>query len=150
MDGTYNTVASGGPWSYNVPKAADEKNQASEGIKADKLRQDFQDACESRASALRESVTMGSSYPLAPGSIKGAYQESVYTTAELRQASATAELRSALEKQVGGARRVETSSDLDILRRIAERGLRLALSEGPKFVDVFQHMLDEIERCKQN
>lgn len=58
---------------------------------ANKLRKDFQEACESRASALRESVTVKSSYP--PQT----------TDQHLQQASATAELRSALEKQVGGA-----------------------------------------------
>lgn len=34
----------------------------------------------------------------------------------------------------------------EILRRIAERGLRKALEEDPSFVDLFQHLLDEIER----
>jgi hypothetical protein len=37
-------------------------------------------------------------------------------------------------------------SDLDILRRIAERGLKLAQDENPKFIDIFQHLLDEIKR----
>lgn len=40
----------------------------------------------------------------------------------------------------------EPSSDLDVLRRIAERGHRLAHEQGPQFVDLFQHMLDEIQR----
>lgn len=38
---------------------------------------------------------------------------------------------------------------LDIVRRTAERGKTLALSrgvEGSRFVDVFQHMLDELKR----
>lgn len=40
------------------------------------------------------------------------------------------------------------SSDLDILRRIADRGLNLALKIDPRFVDLFQHLKDEIERIK--
>jgi hypothetical protein len=38
-------------------------------------------------------------------------------------------------------------SDADIIRRIAKRGLALAQQEGPQFIDLFQHLLDEIERC---
>ncbi len=38
-------------------------------------------------------------------------------------------------------------SDGDVIRRIAERGLSLAQTEGPQFIDIFQHLLDEIERC---
>lgn len=43
-------------------------------------------------------------------------------------------------------------SDLNILRRIAERGLRIAQSPPQKstYVDLFQHILDEIERLKFN
>lgn len=37
-------------------------------------------------------------------------------------------------------------SDTDILRRIAERGLKLAQDTDPKFIDIFQHLLDEIQR----
>ena len=36
--------------------------------------------------------------------------------------------------------------DLTVLRRIAERGLRRAQEqENSEYVDLFQHMLDEIE-----
>jgi hypothetical protein len=41
---------------------------------------------------------------------------------------------------------------LDILRRIAERGLKLAQSEivpYEDYIDIFQHMLDEIERTRK-
>ena len=38
-------------------------------------------------------------------------------------------------------------SDLDILRRSAERGLKLAQEKGPDFIDIFQHLLDEIQRA---
>ena len=41
------------------------------------------------------------------------------------------------------------SEQVEILRRIAERGLKLAQQGDPgdyKFIDVFQHLLDEIER----
>lgn len=41
-----------------------------------------------------------------------------------------------------------TSSDFDILRRIAERGKTLAINKESEYVDLFQHMLDEIERIK--
>jgi hypothetical protein len=34
----------------------------------------------------------------------------------------------------------------DVLRRIAERGLRMALELDPRFVDIFQHLIDEIDR----
>ena len=37
-------------------------------------------------------------------------------------------------------------SDLDILRRIAERGLKQAQRQQDGYVDLFQHMLDELER----
>lgn len=37
---------------------------------------------------------------------------------------------------------------IDILRRITERGLRVAQEENSKYIDVFQHLLDEIERLK--
>lgn len=39
-------------------------------------------------------------------------------------------------------------SDTDILRRIAERGLRMAQGSHPTFIDIFQHMLDELARFK--
>lgn len=36
--------------------------------------------------------------------------------------------------------------DLNVLRRIAERGLRRAQEqENSEYVDLFQHMLDEID-----
>ena len=42
-------------------------------------------------------------------------------------------------------------SDIDILRRIAERGLRLAQQDtGHKFIGIFQHMLDEIYRVEKH
>jgi deoxyadenosine/deoxycytidine kinase len=37
-------------------------------------------------------------------------------------------------------------SDKDILRRIAERGMKLAHQYDKRFVDIFQHLLDEIQR----
>ena len=37
--------------------------------------------------------------------------------------------------------------DLNILRRIAERGLKAAQKQGnSEMIDLWQHMLDEIER----
>jgi hypothetical protein len=39
-------------------------------------------------------------------------------------------------------------SDLDILRRTAKRGLKAAQECDSQFVDVFQHMLDEIQRVQ--
>ena len=40
--------------------------------------------------------------------------------------------------------------DYDILRRIAERGLAMAVKEKhSRFVDMFQHMLDEIQRARK-
>jgi hypothetical protein len=41
--------------------------------------------------------------------------------------------------------------DLDIIRRSAERGLALALTDWPEigpsdFIDIFQHILDELQR----
>lgn len=39
-------------------------------------------------------------------------------------------------------------SDLEILRRIAERGLKKAQSEQSDYTDLFQHMIDEIARAK--
>lgn len=39
-------------------------------------------------------------------------------------------------------------STLDIVRRSADRGLRLALEKSPEFVDIFQHILDEISRAE--
>jgi hypothetical protein len=44
--------------------------------------------------------------------------------------------------------RRESASDLDTLRRIAERGLKEAQSRNPAYIDLFQHMLDEISRIK--
>lgn len=41
------------------------------------------------------------------------------------------------------------AEQLDILRRIAERGLRLAHSIDVRFVDIFQHTLDELERTRK-
>ena len=39
--------------------------------------------------------------------------------------------------------------DLDVLRRIAERGLRVAQErEDSELVDIFQHLLDELERVE--
>lgn len=39
--------------------------------------------------------------------------------------------------------------DLDVLRRIAERGLARAQKDmDSEYVDIFQHMLDEIERAE--
>ena len=40
-------------------------------------------------------------------------------------------------------------SDMDILRRIAERGLKLAQDEDHRFIDLFQHLLDELPRVEQ-
>ncbi len=40
----------------------------------------------------------------------------------------------------------------EILRRIAERGLRQAQDDpwqGYQYVDIFQHLLDEIERIEE-
>lgn len=37
-------------------------------------------------------------------------------------------------------------SDIDIIRRTAERGLKLAQDQGPQFIDLFQHLLDEAAR----
>ena len=37
---------------------------------------------------------------------------------------------------------------IEVLRRSAERGLRLAHDLDTRFVDIFQHLLDEIERLK--
>lgn len=42
---------------------------------------------------------------------------------------------------------------LEILRRIAERGLSLAQrgdNDGFRYVDLFQHLLDEIKRTKES
>ena len=45
-------------------------------------------------------------------------------------------------------RQQEPSSDLDVLRRIAERGLNHYQAKFDNVgVDLFQHMLDEIKRC---
>jgi hypothetical protein len=37
---------------------------------------------------------------------------------------------------------------LEVLRRIAERGLAEAQRTAPTMIDCWQHMLDEIERAK--
>lgn len=37
----------------------------------------------------------------------------------------------------------------DVLRRIAERGLAMAHRRDPAFVDIFQHLLDEIARLPE-
>lgn len=37
-------------------------------------------------------------------------------------------------------------SDLDIIRRIADRGLNIAQESDKRFIDIFQHILDEINR----
>ena len=37
---------------------------------------------------------------------------------------------------------------LEILRRIADRGMNMAHDLEPSFIDIFQHLLDEIERTK--
>ena len=44
-----------------------------------------------------------------------------------------------------------TEERLEIIRRIAERGMKLA-HQNPKnneFIDIFQHLLDELERIKR-
>ena len=42
-------------------------------------------------------------------------------------------------------------SDIDVPRRIAERGLRRAQDrEDSEFVDLFQHLLDELKRAATN
>lgn len=41
-----------------------------------------------------------------------------------------------------------TLSQISIIRRTAERGLKLAQQEDKKFIDIFQHMLDELERLE--
>ena len=39
--------------------------------------------------------------------------------------------------------------DLDVLRRIAERGLKRAQEDmDSEYIDIFQHLLDELERAK--
>lgn len=39
--------------------------------------------------------------------------------------------------------------DKDVLRRIAERGLKRAQEQkDSEYVDIFQHLLDEIERIE--
>lgn len=41
--------------------------------------------------------------------------------------------------------------DIDILRRIAERGLKMAQdrADSQEYIDIFQHILDELERVDQ-
>lgn len=41
-------------------------------------------------------------------------------------------------------------SDMEVLRRIAERGLKKAQREQSSYVDLFQHMLDEIHAVTRN
>jgi hypothetical protein len=41
------------------------------------------------------------------------------------------------------------NDQLEVLRRISERGLSLAHRIDWRFVDIFQHLLDEIERTKK-
>jgi hypothetical protein len=36
--------------------------------------------------------------------------------------------------------------NIDIIRRSAERGLKLAFEWDTRFVDIFQHILDELQR----
>ena len=40
--------------------------------------------------------------------------------------------------------------DKDVLRRIAERGLKMAQdrADSQEYIDIFQHLLDELERIK--
>ena len=40
-------------------------------------------------------------------------------------------------------------SQFDILRRSAERGLNMSIKNDSEFVDIFQHMIDEIERAQK-
>lgn len=42
----------------------------------------------------------------------------------------------------------QVSEQLKILRRISERGLAFAHLTDTRFVDLFQHLQDEIERTK--
>ena len=42
----------------------------------------------------------------------------------------------------------EVTDQLEVLRRIADRGLTLAHRIDARFVDLFQYLLDEIERTK--
>jgi hypothetical protein len=39
-------------------------------------------------------------------------------------------------------------SQLEIIRRIAERGLKFSQDNKSECVDLFQHILDELERIK--
>jgi hypothetical protein len=40
--------------------------------------------------------------------------------------------------------------DLDVIRRIAERGLKMAQREyQSRYIDVFQHLLDELQRVEK-
>jgi len=38
---------------------------------------------------------------------------------------------------------------IENLRRIAERGLRFAQETSPQMVDIWQHLLDELERLRR-
>ena len=38
---------------------------------------------------------------------------------------------------------------IDIIRRSAERGLTLALELDNRFIDIFQHILDELQRINK-
>lgn len=43
----------------------------------------------------------------------------------------------------------ELDEQFEILRRIAERGLNLAHDADTRFIDLFQHTLDELERTRK-
>lgn len=44
---------------------------------------------------------------------------------------------------------MDIRDQLDILRRISDRGLSLAYKLDTRFVDLFQHLLDEIHRAER-
>ena len=41
--------------------------------------------------------------------------------------------------------------DINVIRRIAERGLKMAQdrADSQEYIDIFQHILDELERVDQ-
>ena len=42
------------------------------------------------------------------------------------------------------------AAQLEVLRRIADRGVKLAaINESTHYTDLFQHLLDELERLKK-
>ncbi len=43
----------------------------------------------------------------------------------------------------------EVEEQFEILRRIAERGRNLAHDADTRFIDLFQHTLDELERTRK-